>query len=77
MKIHLTLLVTLAGAMVGAALLSAKAELEKQKDSSGVAPVTREFKSSNSIRKTASFVETSQTKTQPEYVKLSAESARS
>jgi len=72
MKIHLTLLVTLAGAMVGAAPLSAKAELEKQKDTSGAAPVANEFKSNNSTRKTAYSIEAGQTRTQPEDVKFSA-----
>src|SRR6266542_927638 len=67
MKIYPTLLATLAGAMVGATLFSAKAELEKQKDNSGAAPVTDE-----ATRKTASTKETGQTKTQPEDVRLSA-----
>ena len=72
MKTNLTLLVTLAGAMVGAPLLSAKAELEKQKDTSRVAQITNEYQGNNSTRKTASSVETGQTKTQPEDVKFSA-----
>src|SRR5436309_2877345 len=58
MKIHPTVLVTLAGAMVGATLVSARAE--------------NELKDTNSSRKTAPHRETGETRTQPEDVKLSA-----
>jgi hypothetical protein len=72
MKIHPTFLVTLAGAMAGATLLGVNAELDKQNNYSGSAPVANEVKDTNSTRKMAPHKETGQTKIQPEDVKFSA-----
>src|SRR5438128_2436929 len=72
MKNRPTLLLTLAGAIVGVTLLGAKAELEKQKDYSSAAQVTNEVKDTNPNGKTAIRRETGETRIQPEDVKLSA-----